>query len=74
MERQNYTLTDLAGTHVAGRRILDRNATLLLTEEEARLEVLAGTIQPVKADAGAPPAEAPQESEALPAKPVSKRR
>lgn len=46
MDRQNYRVTELAGTHVAGRRIVDRNALLLLTEDEARLELLAGTIRP----------------------------
>jgi hypothetical protein len=47
MERKTYEITELAGTHVAGRRIQDRKEPLLLTEEEARLELIAGTIRPV---------------------------
>ena len=46
MEKKSYRVTDLAGTHVAGRRIIDRSEPLLLTEEEARLELVAGTIRP----------------------------
>ncbi len=46
MEKKTYQVTELAGTHVAGRRIQDRNDPLLLTEEEARLELVAGTIRP----------------------------
>jgi hypothetical protein len=45
MERLSYIVTDLAGTHVAGRRIEDRTAALFLTEAEARMELLAGTIR-----------------------------
>ena len=52
MDRQNYRVTELAGTHVAGQRIVDRNALLPLTEDEARLELLAGTIRPATPPAG----------------------
>lgn len=81
MEKKSYRVTDLAGTHVAGRRIQDRNAPLLLTEEEARLELVAGTIRLAEAirkmideiAEGLEPAG--NEVEAAPAaKPASKRR
>ncbi|MGB3831512.1 MAG: hypothetical protein WA975_06585 [Mesorhizobium sp.] len=72
MSRQNYRVTELAGTHVAGRRIVDRNALLPLTEEEARLELLAGTIRP--ADPVGDELEAALgEPDAPPARPAKRR-
>lgn len=46
MEKRPYQLTEHAGTHVAGRRIEDRNASLHLTEAEAAYELQIMAIRP----------------------------
>ncbi|MCO5083398.1 MAG: hypothetical protein M9955_17290 [Rhizobiaceae bacterium] len=46
MEKRPYQITEHAGTHVAGRRIEDRDAPLHLTEAEAAYELQIMTIRP----------------------------
>lgn len=45
MTETRYIVTDKAGPKVAGRRV-ERGATLVLTEPEARYELLSGAIRP----------------------------
>lgn len=61
-EKTTYLVTELAGTHVAGRRV-QAGDSLELTADEALSEELAGTI--VRAADGA--GEATDEQPALPA-------
>lgn len=53
-EKKPYLVTELAGPWVAGRRVRDRSAPIMLTESEADHEVRAGTLRP------APEAPAPK--------------
>lgn len=56
MAKHDYTVTGRAGTFVAGRRVKS-GQVLQLTENEARAEVLAGTL--VKGASAAAPADRP---------------
>ena len=47
MDKQLYEVTEKAGSHVAGIAV-EIGQRLPLTEDEARFEVLAGTIRPFK--------------------------
>lgn len=54
--KTTYVVTELAGPRVAGRACMP-NDTIELTEAEARLELIAGTIRAPETDAPAAEAE-----------------
>ncbi|MCO5083083.1 MAG: hypothetical protein M9955_15680 [Rhizobiaceae bacterium] len=75
MEKKPYKLTEHAGTHVAGRRIEDRNAPLHLTEAEAAYELQIMAIRPwPEVQAATTVEQRPAAPADEPSKPRSKKR